>query len=173
MSMDMPAKTPRTMSSPPATSSLPDIAGLGGAVAGIGGGIAMAVVGALIALVMGTDIFLTPKQIAAVIMGPEAAAQPGFVAGPVIAGSVIHLIVSAGLGALFGIAMRRVFHLPSGFGLPLVSGLIYGLAIWLIAYFFLLPVVNPVLLSIYAPSFIIQNIVYGTVTGILYGVLRP
>lgn len=173
MSVDARYNSP---SMPPLQASrqlLPDVLGLGGAIAGLGAGIAMALVGLLIALATGTDIWLTPKLIAATLLGPAAAAQPGFAAVPVLLGTLMHLGVAVVLGAVFGVFTRRVFGLPSGFGIPMVSGMIYGLGIWLIAYFIVLPLANPTLLSIYAPGFIIQNLVYGTVLGLLYGMLRP
>ena len=157
----------------PSVSPLPDIVGLGGAVAGLGGGLAMALVGAAIAAWMGHDIWLEAKQIAAVIYGPAAAAQPGFVAGPVIVGSLLHLIVSALCGAVFGIVTRRMLHLTSDFGTPVLAGLIYGLLLWMVAYFVILPIANPLLLNSYAPAFLIQHVVYGAVTGMLYTWLRP
>src|SRR5215510_9634623 len=76
----------------PAVSPLPDIVGLGGAVAGLGGGLAMMVVGAIISVSLGGDIWLESKQIASVVFGPAAVAQPGFVAGPVIVGTLLHLL---------------------------------------------------------------------------------
>jgi len=48
-----------------------------------------------------------------------------------------------------------------------LAGLGGGLAMALVA------ALNPLLLAIYAPAFIIQHIVYGTVTGLIYAVLRP
>ena len=68
---------------------------------------------------------------------------------------------------------RRVLRLTSDFGTPVVAGLIYGMLVWLIEYFLILPVLDPILLETYAPSFIIQHIVYGMVTGLLYMWLRP
>ena len=35
------------------------------------------------------------------------------------------------------------------------------------------PVLNPALLDSYGPSFVIQHLVYGMVTGLLYSQLRP
>ena len=167
-----------TMSTAPSTlrpsvSPLPNIIGLGGAIAGLGGGLAMAIIGALASLSLGNDIWLESKQIAATVYGSAAVAQPGFVAGPVIVGTLLHFVMAALLGAIFGIVTRRVLHLTSDYGVPLLTGLIYGLLVWLVAYFVVLPVVNPLLREAYAPSFIIQHIVYGAVTGILYMWLRP
>src|SRR5207253_1528484 len=86
-----------------AVTRLPDVIGLGGALAGLAGGLAMAVVAALIAASMGQDIWHEAKGIAAIVYGPAALAAPGFDLGPVLVGSLIHLLVSALLGAIFGI----------------------------------------------------------------------
>ena len=162
-----------TRTSRPAISPLPDIVGLGGALAGLGGGLAMAVVAALIALSMGEDIWLEAKRIAVVVYGPAAVEAPGLVLGPVLVGTLLHLIVSALLGALFGIVIRRVLRLTSELGAPLLAGLIYGMLIWLVAYFVVLPFLNPLVQATYAPAFIVQHITYGIVTGLLYTWLRP
>lgn len=154
-------------------SRVPDVVGLGGALAGLGGGMAMVIVGMLLAAVLRQDVWLEPKQIAAVVYGPGAVAQPGFVAGPVLLGTLIHFITAAAAGALFGIVVRRWLKLPSDLGTPTLAGLAYGLLLWCVAYFVVLPVINPLLLDSYAPAFIIQHLVYGAVTGLLYTWLRP
>jgi hypothetical protein len=147
---------------------------LGGAVAGLAGGLAMALVAALISLVQGQDIWLEAKEIAAIVYGPMAIALPGAALGPIVVGTLIHLLVSAALGALFGIVTRRILHLTSDFGMPLLAGLIYGILVWLVMYFLILPLIDSLLRdSTYAPVFIIQHIVYGAVTGLVYTWLRP
>jgi Family of unknown function (DUF6789) len=157
-----------------ANSPLPDIVGLGGALAGLAGGLAMAIVAALVSLVRGQDIWLEAKEIATVVLGSQQARQPGFIAMPILVGTLIHLIISTLLGALFGIVTRRIFRLTSDFGTPLLAGLIYGMLVWFVTYFFVLPIIDPLLReSTYAPAFIIQHIVYGSVTGLCYTWLRP
>ena len=164
----------RTSSHPMQTRAvtLPDIKGLGGAIAGFIAGVVMAIIGALFALSSNNDIWLEAKQIAAMVYGPMAVAASGFVAGPVIVGTLIHFVVAIGLGALFGILFRSVFHIPSTFGAPIVAGLIYSMLIWFVAYFIFLPIINPTLLDMYAPNFIFQHLAYGLVLGIVYMILR-
>lgn len=152
---------------------LPDIIGLGGACAGLAGGLAMALTEMLIAVAAGQDIWRESKQIAAMVYPSSALAHPGFAAGPVVVGSLIHLGISAVLGALFAIIIRRVFRLPSDFGTPILTGLIYGMTVWMAAYFVVLPIFDPALLDGYAPAFIVQHLVYGLVTGLVYSWLRP
>ena len=154
-------------------SPLPDVIGLGGAIAGLAGGVAMAIVAALLSASMGQDIWHEPKRIAVIVYGPTALISPGFDPGPVLVGSLIHLLVAALLGAIFGIVTRRWLHLTSDFGTPVMAGLVYGLLIWMVAYFVVLPLINPVLLEVYTPAFIIQHVVYGVVLGLVYMWLRP
>jgi hypothetical protein len=150
----------------------PDIFGMGGARAGVAGGIAMILSTALLAGVKGYDIWFQLKSIAGLALGPAAIGQAGFVAGPVLLGLAMHLALSALLGMIFAISMRKILRLPSDFGLPVVAGLVFGLLLWLGAYL-ALPALLPQLIAIYAPALIIQHIVYGTVTGLVYGLLRP
>lgn len=156
-----------------AAPSLSDALGLGGALAGIGGGLAMWSVSALLAQALGMDIWFQFKAIASIALGASAMAQTGFVAGAVLTGLLIHLAAAALLGALFEILMRRVARLPSDLGVPELTGLTYGMLIWLAVYFVIAPALSPLLLQIYAPALIIQHIVYGAITGLLYAMLRP
>jgi hypothetical protein len=154
-------------------SPLPDVMGLGGAIAGLGGGVAMAIIAAILSVSIGHDMWYQPKVISSLVLGQQVLVDQGFAVGPVLVGTLIHLVVSTILGAIFGILTGRVLHLPSDFGVPLVAGLVYGLMIWLVAYFVVVPGIAPRLLEVYPPTFIIQNVVYGIVTGLLYGWLRP
>jgi len=170
MSISTPSSALKSQSPAPA---LPDVIGLGGAIAGLAGGVAMAVVAALLSASMGQDIWHEPKRIAAIVYGPTALAAAGFDLGPVLLGSLLHLFVSALLGAIFGIVTRRWLHLTSDFGTPVMAGLVYGLLIWMAAYFVVLPLFDPALLEVYPPAFIIQHVTYGIVLGLVYMWLRP
>ena len=169
MSISTPSSALKPQSS---ASALPNVIGLGGAIAGLAGGVAMAVVAALLSASMGQDIWHEPKRIAAIVYGPAALAA-GFDLGPVLLGTLLHLLVSALLGAVFGIVTRRGLHLTSDFGTPIMAGLVYGLLIWMAAYFVVLPLFNPALLEVYPPAFIIQHVAYGVVLGTVYMWLRP
>jgi hypothetical protein len=171
--MHMPTLIHRQPAARRAVELLPDVIGLAGALAGLGGGLSMALIGALLTHALDQDRWLQLKVIASLILGPAVSAQSGFVAGPIVLGALIHLAMAAVLGALFEVVMRRIARLPSDYGIPEVAGLAYGLLIWLIAFFVVIPVASPLLLQIYAPALIIQHLVYGAVTGLLYSMLRP
>ena len=156
-----------------AVAALPNAIGLAGALAGLGGGLAMVLIGALLTHALDQDRWLQLKVIASVVLGPAVAAQPGYAAGPIVLGALIHLLVAALLGVLFEVLLRQIARRRSDYGIPDVAGLAYGLLIWLAAYFIIIPAVSPLLLQIYAPALIIQHLVYGAVTGLLYSMLRP
>jgi len=140
--------------------------------AGLLGGMAMTTIGVLLALSYGYDVWVPVKALGSLVLGPAALVQAGFVAGPVFAGLLIHLVVAALLGAIFGIVTRRFWRLPSDFGVPAVSGLVFGLLVWLVAYL-TMPTLLPQLLVITAPAFIIQHVAYGTLTSLVLAKLRP
>jgi hypothetical protein len=150
-------------------SRLPDIIGLGGTIAGLGGGLAMIVVAALLTAAGGGDVWREPREIAQPLFGVVSSNDWA----PVLVGTILHFLIAGLLGAVFGIVSRRMLHLPSDYGVPVLAGLIYGMALWALAFFVVLPILNPALLDTYAPSFIIQHLIYGVVTGLLYAQLRP
>lgn len=152
---------------------LPDVIGLGGAISGLGAGIVMAMVAAIIAVFRGDDIWLEAKQIAAPLFPGFDPMSAGFAPGPIVVGTLVHLFVAVALGATFSIIKRRILHLPSDMGVPVLAGLIYGFLVWSIAFFIVLPIVNPALLDMYQPAFIIQHLIYGVVLGLIYAVVRP
>jgi len=148
---------------------LPDIFGLGGSIAGLGGGLAMIVAAALLTAASGEDTWREPREIAQPLFG----AVVGTDWAPIVVGTILHFLMAGLFGAIFGIVSRRILRLPSDYGAPVLAGLMYGMMLWVVAYFVVLPILNPALLDTYAPSFIIQHIVYGVVTGLLYAQLRP
>jgi hypothetical protein len=170
--MNVSSVTTQGKNEQPKRALFPDVVGLNGAVAGLCGGVAMAVIAALLTRALDQDIWLQPKAIAGLVLG-DVSSTPGFAAVPVLIGTLIHLIVSALLGAIFEIVARRILRLPSDFGTPMLTGLVYGLLTWMVAYFVVVPVLRPQLLAVYAPAFIIQHIVYGMVTSMIYALLRP
>jgi hypothetical protein len=170
--MNASSATTRAKGQGPRRALFPDVVGLNGAIAGLCGGAAMAIIAALLTRALDQDIWLQPKAIAGLVLG-DASITPGFAAVPVLVGTLIHLVVSALLGAILEIVARRILRLPSDFGTPMLVGLVYGMLTWMVAYFVVVPVLRPQLLAVYAPAFIIQHIVYGMVTSMIYAVLRP
>ena len=159
----------------PGTSPLPDIVGLGGAIAGLIGGLAMALVGAIISAWLGGDIWLEveadrryrlrhsrdgPARVRRrASAGWNAAAPDRFRSARRTFQHRHTPLAAADLGVRDATADRHDLS---------------GMLIWLVAYFLVLPILNPVLMLTYAPVFIVQHLVYGeSVTGLAYTWLRP
>ena len=155
--------------------TLPDVIGLGGAVAGFLAGAVMVVISPLLSMLSGISIWEPPKLIAAALLGSSAVSEPGFILGPVLLGTLIHFVVSIALGFMFGVVSHRILHMTTDFGMPVYAGLCYGLLIFFVAYFVILPQVNPTLLESGTGMgpVIAQNLVFGVSLGIFYMLVRP
>src|SRR5689334_15308667 len=119
--------------------------GLAGALAGLGGGLAMTLIGALLMHALDQDQWLQLRLIGASVAG-AASAQPGFDAGPIVLGGLVHLGLAALLGALFDLGMRQLTHCWPAYSSPELAGLAYGLLLWLVACSVIIPLVSPLLL---------------------------
>ncbi len=155
--------------------TLPDWIGLGGAVAGALAGLVMVILSPLLSLLSGVSLWEPPKLIAATLLGQSALSEPGFDLVPVVSGTAIHFVVSILLGILFSVVTHRVLHLTTDFGLPIYIGLCYGLLIFFIAYFVILPSVNPALVESNSGMgpILAQNVVFGLCLGVFYLMVRP
>ena len=157
----------------PAASEAPHEVRLSGAIAGFAGGFAMMITGGIVAMLFGYESWLGPKEIAAIADRSPAGAQPGFVVGPLLLGLAIHFVVAALLGAIFDLVYHHILRLTTDFGLPVYSGLAYGLWLWVASYFVVLPALGVRLTETYAVPFLVQYVIYGVVTGLLYIWLSP
>lgn len=152
--------------------TLPDVVGLGGAVAGFLAGAIMVVLSPILSVLNGITIWEPPRLIASTFLGASALDSTGFAVGPVLTGLVIHMITSVVLGFLFGVVINRVLHLTTDFGLPIYAGLVYGMLIFFVAYFLILPPLNPQFANYSMGALIAQNIVFGICLGIFYMIVR-
>lgn len=111
---------------------------LGGAVAGMIAGAVMAMMAMFRAWAVGMGFWFPPKQIAAVLFGVDALVGD---AGVITVGLIIHMMMSAGFGALFGVIGGARVSVGAAFGL----GLLYGVLVWAVMTYIGLPLVNEVM----------------------------
>ncbi len=127
-----------------------------GALAGLIAGIAMAMVAMIYAASRGMGLFAPPRQIAAVLQGPEALLGGG---GTIILGIMIHMMVSIVWGIVFGLIAGR---LTAGgqFG----AGMVYGAVLWFIMSFLVLPWANETMgdrTKLVPAAWFIEHLVFG------------
>jgi hypothetical protein len=111
--------------------------GLGGGI--VAGFIAGAVLIALIAFVSvaeSRDVWTTLKFAGTPLLG-ERAARPGFDGGAVLIGLLCHFAIAIGWAALFGLLVHGLRR-----DLTVLLGPLYGIVVWLVMYYAVLPIVG-------------------------------
>ncbi|MBI3943272.1 MAG: hypothetical protein HY326_09690 [Chloroflexi bacterium] len=135
-----------------------------GALGGALGGTAMVLVAILYGLVSGKGIWY-PVNLIATVGLRELQRMPGETLGQfhpdgLIFGLVVHYGMSLVLGVLF------VLLLPTLPGFPVLWAVILGPAMWMVATFLVLPLVNPLMATLVDwPSFLIANVVFSLFMG--------
>lgn len=108
----------------------------GGVVAGIAGGIVISLVMVTTALATAQDVWPVLKGAGAPVLGDRATA-PGFDAIAVVLGVAIHFAVSIAWGVVFA---ALFFGLSRG--TTLVAGAVWGVVVWLVMAFVVLPLIG-------------------------------
>ena len=123
---------------------------------------------------LGAGLVMAVYFVAAGLFGGESPAlvlsrfDPSVAASP-LTGALIHLAVASVYGMIFGIVYRfiRLQWLP-----PWLAGLLYGLALFLLAEAVLLPSAQSLLLVVPIWSFGLAHMIYGVTLGMLVGQTR-
>jgi glucose/arabinose dehydrogenase len=147
---------------PRRVASLPLAAGAG-VVAGLGMGVFMMLV---VSTVLALPWYAAPRVLATMVMGRAAVAEIlDFELVPFIVGLVVLVVLSAVLGLVFGLLLRRD-------GLrAVVAGLLYGVGVWLALQSFVLPWLFPLVSdkgfppTWYAVSFGLFGLLLGALLG--------
>ncbi len=99
---------------------------IAGGVSGIVAGLVFAVLSMIYAAVAGPGAWAPPRMIAT-ILGFEMA--PTFAAVPVLAGVALHMLLSAGYGAVFALVMGSAAR-----GVILAAGVAFGLVLYAVNF---------------------------------------
>ena len=142
-----------------------------GALAGLIGGLAMGVTGMLVALWYGYSPWTPLTEIAGVFttdLGTSGRITPT----ALLLGTLVHFGLATGLGVVFALIYRGLLNMPSSMMVfPIAYGMIYGLLIWFISTQLLSN--NTIAGQAFVPAFIVQHLIFGFVTGLVYGRMRP
>lgn len=109
-----------------------------GAQAGVCGGFALMFVLMVYSYGVGEGFWLPLKSIAGFILGVDALVGTG---GAIFLGFCIHVVASACFGAIFALLVPK----DSSSGPLFLEGIIYGLVVWAVMTFVVLPLVNSTL----------------------------
>jgi hypothetical protein len=136
------------------------LAAKGGAIAGIAGGVVISLFMLATNVAAGRDVWMGMKGAGAPFLG-ERAMQPGFDAAAVIVGVLSHFAVSIGWGILFGLLF---FGLSKG--LTMIAGVFWGLVVWIVMFYVVLPVLGLGDMARSAPvgMAILEHVLFGIAT---------
>ena len=116
-----------------------------GLVAGLLAGIAFIVFELVLAAVLTPSVFGPLRLISAIVLGKEALPPPPVASlGTVIpVGLILHFVLSALWGVIFGAAAGLIGALSNSRGALIVTASVFGLALWLVNFYVIAPIVFP------------------------------
>ncbi len=128
-----------------------------GVIGGIIGGALMGMVSMVLFPMLGIGGFWQPMNLIAALFNQEWGLIGGFAPLPSMLGMMVHLMMSAGLGALFAWTAG-----DAGRGKVVLRAVIVSLVLWAVIDFLLLPLVNPVMTQVFpAWLFALVHVMYG------------
>lgn len=131
-----------------------------GVMAGVIAGLAMAMVSMMMAMMTGEGFWAPVKKISVTLLGQSAVQNPGFEFMPVMVGMMIHFATAIMFGIiLVMLAGRRSYGPAIGWGIA------YGLGIWVVMQFIVLPLVNPVMAQMPPLQFAMLHMIFGGTLG--------
>lgn len=135
---------------------------------GLLAGVIFAVVQIIAAVAMGMSALEPMRMFASVLFG-AAALQFGPGAA-LIAGGIIHLVLAAIFGVVYGLINARLpLEAHTNAGTQVVLGLVYGAALWLVTYQIIARVAYPWFLDAnQLAQFLLHAIFFGLPLGLLY-----
>ena len=135
-----------------------------GALAGIAGGVVMAM-WAMIALWADGSGFFAPLNLLAHTVWRGAPLDGTFNGGAVVLGMVIHLTTSTVLGVVLALVLARVGALRQNLAVQLVTGIGFGLIVWVVAQFGIWPLIDEQAAPKFTPwAFAIGHAIFGLAT---------
>jgi hypothetical protein len=131
----------------------------GGIVAGLAAGLFVVAVMLVSMAFKGQNLWPAFKGASAPFFH-ERAMQPGFDAGPVLAGTFFHFLISAGWGWLFAAVCFGLSRSAT-----ILAGALWGIVVWLGMYYVLLPLVRlgSMARSVPVGMAIIEHVLFGLV----------
>jgi hypothetical protein len=87
-----------------------------------------------------------------------------------ILGLAGHMMNSVVLAAIFGLMASRFLH---GGGTLVAAGVIYGIVVWAVMWFVILPLIDPLMLNLNGLVFLIGHMMWGGALGLLWSRVAP
>ncbi|MEK7217394.1 MAG: hypothetical protein AAB289_17590, partial [Chloroflexota bacterium] len=120
------------------------------------------------ALLGGNSLWAAPVYISAAILRDQqqVATPVPFQLAPVVLGLMGHMMNTFVLAALFGWIAPK---LSPSLGGPTGLGMLYGIAVFAVMWFLVVPLADPVMLRLNTVSFLAAHVMWGIALGLVYG----
>lgn len=143
-----------------------------GALAGMAGGMVMAMWSMIVFWLAGKG-FWSPLNLIAHTVWHGAPLGAAFSGGAVVAGLVIHMMVSMIAGMAFAVGIRRAGGLGASAATLTATGMAFGLVVWAVAQYGIWPVLDQAAANGMTPwVFALGHLMFGAVTALLIGPVR-
>jgi hypothetical protein len=140
-----------------------------GALAGAGGGMVMAMWSMIVLWLTGAG-FWTPVNLIASTVWRGAPLDARFSGGAVVLGLAVHMTMSMALGMAVAVAVRAVTPLAARPAVLAMTGMVFGIAVWLVMQYGLWPAVDAAAAPRFTPwMFALGHVMFGAVTALLAG----
>lgn len=116
-----------------------------GVIGGIIGGVLMGMGSMILFPVLWIGGFWQPMNLIGGLFNQEWGLIAGFALVPSLLGMMIHLIMSAGMGALFAWTSRQM----RSAGTLILTAILMSLLVWVVADYLVLPFINPVMTVVF------------------------
>ncbi|MFZ5470658.1 MAG: DUF6789 family protein [Myxococcota bacterium] len=135
-----------------------------GAIGGLVGGVVLWAFLLFATALRGQDVWMVFKGAATPLLG-ERAGEPGFDFLAVFLGAGVHFLVSVGWGALFGIFFAGLTR-----GATLAAGVLWGVVVWLVMFYVVLPLVGMGQVSRQVPIgfAVLEHVLFGVVVALVF-----
>jgi len=146
-----------------------------GVVGGIIAGIIFAMAEMILNVLMGKPFFGPLKLISSIVLGQQALAPTYPLVSAAIIGLIVHMIMSMIFGLIFIYLLAAVKQIQASTGRLLVYGSLFGLALWVVNFLILAPMLFPqfTMVNQFWNGFFAHTFFFGTMIGGYMSIVKP
>ncbi len=126
-------------------------------------------------VLMGKPFFGPLRLIGSIILGQQALAPTYPLASAAIVGLIVHMVMSMMFGLIFIYLLAALRQAQASTGRLLVYGSLFGLALWVVDFLILAPILFPqfTMVNQFWNGFIAHTFFFGTMIGGYVSILKP
>jgi uncharacterized membrane protein YagU involved in acid resistance len=146
-----------------------------GVAGGIISGIIFAMAEMILNVLLGKPFFGPLKLISSIVLGIQAVAPTYPLASAAVVGLIVHMVMSMIFGLTFIYLLAAVRQVQAPTGRLLVYGALFGIALWVVNFLILAPVLFPQFTKVnqFWNGFFAHTFFFGTMIGGYVSIVKP